>query len=191
MMPTAPLRLRNRLAEIILQALSDPAARGELERLDGASWLADARPEHVALVRARAQRAREALAACPLLPAAPGLADALVAAAALFDAELYFEVHELLEPHWTRATGAERQALQGLIQVAVGFQHLANGNLEGARSLLVEGGARLRDGRLPGLDLASFADAVAVAATRLASDAVAPKLPRHRRPEPAPPSPSR
>ena len=30
----------------------------------------------------------------------------------------------------------ERTALQGLIQVAVAFHHLENGNLEGARSLL-------------------------------------------------------
>jgi Domain of unknown function (DUF309) len=190
MIPTPPLRLRDRLAELILRALADPAARLELERLDGASWVTDAPPEHAALVRGRARRAREALAACA--PATGrGLADALVAAAALFEAELYFEVHELLEPHWTRATGAERQALQGLIQVAVGFQHLANGNLEGARSLLVEGSARLRDGRLPGLDLVSFADAVSAAAARVERGVVAPKLPRTGEVAPgASPSPS-
>jgi len=85
---------------------------------------------------------------------------ALAAAAALCGAGLYFETHELLEPHWTRALGAERQALQGLIQVAVGLQHLANGNAAGARSLVAEGGARLREGRLPGLDLRAFADAL-------------------------------
>jgi hypothetical protein len=179
MIPTPPLRLRNRLAELILSALADPAARLELEQIDGASWVADAPPEDAALVRARARRAREALAACA--PAGTGrLADALVAAAALFEAELFFEVHELLEPHWTRTTGAERQALQGLIQVAVGFQHLANGNLEGARSLLVEGSARLRDGRLPRLDLVAFADAVAAIAARVERGVVVPKLPRTR-----------
>jgi hypothetical protein len=180
MIPTPPLRLRNRLAETILSALGDPTARRELEQLDDAEWLRDARPEHVAIVRARARRASEALAACPPLPAEPSVDQALVAAAALFDVGLHFEVHELLEPHWTRSTGAERQALQGLIQIAVGFQHLANGNLEGARALLVEGSQRLREGRLRGLDLDRFADAVAGAASQLAQPGavVVPSFPR-------------
>ena len=98
----------------------------------------------------------------------------------LFDAGLYFEVHEVLEPHWTRASGAGRQALQGLIQIAVAFQHLANSNIDGARSLLVEGGARLRDGRLPGLDLDRFAGAALAASTHLddAPALVVPPFPR-------------
>jgi predicted metal-dependent hydrolase len=112
------------------------------------------------------------------LTAAPSLEDALAAAAALFDAGLYFEVHELLEPHWTGAQGGERQALQGLIQIAVAFQHLANGNLDGARSLLVEGRARLRDGRLPGLDLEGFAVAAADAESQIGGRVAVPPFPR-------------
>ena len=166
MIPTPPLRLRNRLAETILSALADPRARRELEA-ENFDWLRDARPEHAAIVRARARRASEALASCPPLAPEPSLDHVLVAAAALFDAGLHFEVHELLEPYWTRSTGAERQALQGLIQIAVGFQHLANGNLDGARSLLAEGSLRLRDGHLAGLDLDRFADAASGAASRL------------------------
>jgi hypothetical protein len=166
MIPTPPLRLRNRLAETILTALSDPAARRQLEAQDFA-WLGDAPPEQAAIVRARARRASQALAACPSFEAEPSRDQALAAAAALFDAGLYFEVHELLEPSWTRSTGVERQALQGLIQIAVGFQHLANGNVEGARSLLLEGSARLRDGRLPGLDLNRFAEAASAARSQV------------------------
>jgi hypothetical protein len=85
------------------------------------------------------------------------LGAALDAAAALFDTGLYFEVHELLEPHWIRAKGCDREALQGLIQVAVGFQHLANGNIAGARALLREGSARIVGFSLEGLDLDPFA----------------------------------
>ena len=179
MIPTPPLRLRNRLAETILTALSDPAARRQLDAQDFA-WLGEASAEQAALVRARARRASEALAGCPPLRAEPSLEEALAAGAALFDAGLYFEVHELLEPHWTRAAGAERQALQGLIQIAVAFQHLANGNVEGARSLLVEGSAHLRDGRLPGLDLDRFAEAARAAASRVAdaSPVTIPPFPR-------------
>ena len=183
MIPTPPLRLRNRLAETILSALGDPTARRELQHVatsENVDWVRDAQPEHAAIVRARARCASEALATCPPLAPEPSLGQALVAAAVLFDAGLHFEVHELLEPHWVRARGAERQALQGLIQIAVGFQHLANGNLEGARSLLSEGTVRLRDGRLAGLDLDRFADAVSGAAARFTDpDAVAvPPFPR-------------
>jgi hypothetical protein len=167
MIPTPPLRLRNRLAETILSALADPLARRELERPEHFAWLRDARPEHAAIVHARARRASEALAACPPLFPDRSLAHALVAAATLFDAGLHFEVHELLEPYWTRSTGAERQALQGLIQIAVGLQHLANANVAGARALLAEGSLRLRDGRLTGLDLHPLADGAACAAAQL------------------------
>jgi hypothetical protein len=177
MMPTPPLRLRNRLAETILTALTDPRARRELEAQDFA-WLGEASDEQAALVSARARRASEALAAVPTLSTPPSLGEALAAAAALFDTGLYFEVHELLEPHWVGASGPERQALQGLIQVAVAFQHLANGNLEGARSLLVDGSARLKEGRLRGFDLESFAEAAGAAATRLDDQMKVPPFPR-------------
>jgi predicted metal-dependent hydrolase len=60
-----------------------------------------------------------------------------------------------------RAEGAEREALQGLIQVAVGFQHLANGNLDGARALLRDGANKLAGHRLDGRDTSAFATAVA------------------------------
>ena len=175
MIPTLPLRLRNRLAETILRALHDPTARRQLERLaaDPAAaerWLEDAAREHGPLLRSRARRASEALAARPPIAAEPSPDEAFAAAATLFDAGLHFEVHELLEPHWVRAEGREREALQGLIQIAVGYQHLANGNLQGARALLSEGTHRLRDGGLAGLDLATFAAAVADTVSWLTED---------------------
>src|SRR5262249_12966467 len=94
------------------------------------------------------QRALSAAAALAELPAArlDSRADALDAAAALFDAHLYFEVHELLEPFWRDAGGGEREALQGLIQIAVGYQHLANGRRAGAGAL-GGGGRRGREAR--------------------------------------------
>jgi hypothetical protein len=181
MIPTLPLRLRNRLAATILRALHDPAARGQLKRLAAdavtvAHWLEDAAREQGPLLRERARRASEALAGRPPIPASPSLDEALAAAATLFDAGLHFEVHELLEPHWVRAEGPEREALQGLIQIAVGYQHLANGNLQGARALLTEGTRRLVAGHLGGLDLARFADNVADSIRKL-TDAEMPAVP--------------
>jgi hypothetical protein len=185
---TLPLPLRNRLADLVLDALHDREARRALEAL--AAVCADPRAldaapppvafpadlfdrgpegwriksgyrEHAAPFAERARRAARALADRPLAPADPPVETALDHAATLFAAGLYFEVHEVLEPHWMRAQGPARQTLQGLIQAAVGYQHLANGNLEGARALLHDGAAKLLGQRLAGRDLDAFARAVA------------------------------
>jgi predicted metal-dependent hydrolase len=182
--PTLPLRPRNRLAETILRALHDPDGRRELEALgteDGArGWLAGEEARWAGALAERARAAWRALKDRPLLAHAGDLDRALEAAAALFDAGLYFEVHEVLEPHWAAADGDVRESLQGLIQVAVGWQHLANGNLAGARSLLAEGGGRLHGARLRGLDLEDLARAAAGAAAAVAAGGPvsAPRFPR-------------
>jgi hypothetical protein len=180
---TLPLSLRNRLAELVLDAFHDAAAREGLaalaavcadphaldaralperfpaelfERGDG--WrIRGAWKQHERELAGRAGRASRLLAGRPLDPADPPRATALRQAGLLFDAGLYFEVHELLEPFWMRAEGPERPALQGLIQVAVGFHHLAGGNVSGARTLLHDGCAKLGGARLEGMDLDPFA----------------------------------
>ena len=170
---------------MILAALSDDAPRrllGQLAVGEGslADWFTSEQQEYGGLLRQRARAALDALITRPLLPPDPSRADALAAAGALFDAGLHFEVHELLEPYWVRAEGEERNALQGLIQIAVGYQHLANGNLAGAKALLHEGTERLRAGRLPALELTAFADAVEVSIPRLAApdQTSVPRFPR-------------
>lgn len=186
MIPTLPLRPRNRLAEIILSALDRADARRTLGalatgRLSAEEWLGPEAAAHAPLLRQRAERALRALRRLGTRPADPTVAGALRAAGALFDAGLGFEVHELLETHWTRAVGDEREALQGLIQIAVAYQHLANGNLKGARALLQEGSARLNGRRLADLDLAPFARAVAASVSRLERQEPIPPFPRLRR----------
>lgn len=198
---TLPLPLRNRLADLILDALHDREARRGLETLaavcaDPRALGAKAPPaafpadlfergpegwrirsgyrEHAAPFAERATRAARALANRPLAPADPPLETVLDHAATLFAAGLYFEVHEVLEPHWMRAAEPARQALQGLIQVAVGYQHLANGNLGGARALLHDGAAKLSGQRLAGRELDRFARRAAEHARELeAGDAEA------------------
>jgi len=184
---TLPLPLRNRLADLVLDALHDDGARRGLAALaavcadPGALGAASPPPafptdlfdrkadgwriksgfrEHASALGERAARATGALAGRPLAPPDPPLALALDEAAALFHAGLYFEVHEWLEPYWMRAEGDDRRALQGLIQVAVGFQHLANGNIDGAPALLHDGAVKLASARLAGRDLDDFAGAV-------------------------------
>jgi len=48
----------------------------------------------------------------------------------------FFEAHELWEELWSEYYLADRTLIQGLIQLAVSFVHLGNGNLKGAKSLL-------------------------------------------------------
>jgi hypothetical protein len=179
---TLPLPLRNRLAELILGALHDGAARRGLEAvaavcadpraLDPAAPPPEGFPAELFDRRVdgwrirsgfgpHAARAARALADRPLAPADPPRPVALAEAATLFEAGLYFETHEVLEPHWMRADGEEREALQGLIQVAVGFQHLANRNLDGARALLRDGATKLAGHRLDGRATSAFAAEVA------------------------------
>jgi len=144
--PTVPFRARNRLAELILASLADAGARDELAAIarPGAGapdWLMEDELPYRHLLRERAHRACAALASRPPGASVRSRAEGLDAAAILFDASL-------------------REALQGLIQVAVGYQHLANGNLAGARALLEEGSGRLLGRQLDAIELGPFAHAV-------------------------------
>ena len=175
MIRTLPLGLRNRLAATILEAVDDVGARRALAALAEApdAWLAVDERQWAALLAVRARRASEALGAMPP-SSARGVDGALEAAARLYEAGLHFEVHELLEPHWMAASGPTREALQGVIQAAVGWQHLANDNVAGARSLLLDGATRLHGQRLGARDFDGFARATAAASARVPSAAPPP-----------------
>ena len=48
----------------------------------------------------------------------------------------FFEAHEMWEELWSEYYLDDKTFIQGLIQLAVSFVHLGNGNLKGAKSLL-------------------------------------------------------
>lgn len=178
-----PRRLRRRLADAIVAAVRADGARRQLAAL-GASreaaraWCGDEGRDHGDLVQGRAQRAVRALASVPVGDDRDLGAD-LHAAAALFDAGLYFETHEVLEPHWRQSRGERREALQGLIQIAVGYEHWVQGNLRGARALLAEGSARVRGRCLQGIQLDVFAGRVSLSGEHTeAREPAAPPFPR-------------
>lgn len=52
-----------------------------------------------------------------------------------FNAQDYFEAHEVWEDLWAESHGDERRFYQGLIQAAVGLFHFGGGNLGGAVKL--------------------------------------------------------
>ena len=68
----------------------------------------------------------------------PGLLDEMIV---LWNRELFFEVHELLESHWHVARGARREVLKALIHAAGVYVHREAGRPEVAAKL----GRRVRD----------------------------------------------
>jgi predicted metal-dependent hydrolase len=56
----------------------------------------------------------------------------LVEGIRLFNQGDYFMSHETLEEHWVEAPEEDRDFLQGLIHLAVGFLHHGRGNAKGA-----------------------------------------------------------
>jgi len=53
----------------------------------------------------------------------------------LFNAEDFFESHEVLEDLWTETHDEYRKFYQGMIQAAVALLHFGNGNLGGAKKV--------------------------------------------------------
>lgn len=182
-MKTHPhLLLRDALAALFVRAAAgDTAARQTLAAL--ARWAAGERPgaELLALrvgedtpeplfdatglaARFAAQdayardRARRLTAALGWIADGKLTGDPLQCARAAWDAGLFFEVHEILEPVWLGEAPPRRDALQGVIMAGAALHHLCSGNLAGAKSLLRDAARHLEraPGALP-LDLARFA----------------------------------
>ncbi len=63
---------------------------------------------------------------------------------AQWNARLFFECHDTLEELWAGLRDERRDFVQGLIQLAVAFYHLGNGNRSGAVRLFDRGLDRLR-----------------------------------------------
>lgn len=60
-----------------------------------------------------------------------------------FNERRFFEAHDVWEDLWHEYREADRLFLQGLIQVAVGFYHLENGNSKGSHSQFTKALAKL------------------------------------------------
>jgi hypothetical protein len=119
-------------------------------------------------------RARRFAAALGWLRAEDGLGDVLRAARAAWDAGLFFEVHELLEPEWLRASGPRKTALQGLILAGAGLHHLVGANRAGATGLLRDAARKLTESpRLESFELGAFGLGMGELAERVAAGAVA------------------
>lgn len=141
-------------ARAVLGALAAWGGRGTSEGLEGLrvedggsvfrpdGMLAERFADLEAYARDRALRYAHALA---WIDEAGCTGEPLECARAAWDAALFFEVHELLEPEWQSARGARRALLQGLIMAGAAFHHLVDGNLAGARGLLRDAARRLEE----------------------------------------------
>ncbi len=85
--------------------------------------------------------------------------EVLQQAATLWDLELYFEMHEILEPEWQKAEGDIRRALQGLIRAA-GMKILIENNRDNGAAGM--GAKALVDLRRYGGELHGFSNREAV-----------------------------
>jgi uncharacterized protein len=106
-----------------LCALERPVGSGDADGDDGLVALL-VEPAQRSFARARVERYRAAL---DRAPRGGDVETRLAQARVLFAEALFFEVHEVLEPAWRDAAGAERLFLQGIIQAAVAWHHGGRG----------------------------------------------------------------
>jgi hypothetical protein len=101
-------------------------------------------------------------AARPPLPQDPVLRG-ITTAALLFNAGLYFEVHEVLEVIWRDSAGDLKTIVQGWLQTAVALHHAHAGNLRSAWTLLRKGTDKLRrtPNPVPSIDIVALLAALA------------------------------
>ena len=148
---------RDALADLLLEALDDAATAATLRRLVAYARTCEAGPHPLAMdavlrsaltpefdsewqaIRAKLLQYGAALDAWSGATGTLALDGVLQKSVVLFNHQLFFEVHEVLEPQWMQEQGEVKIFLQGLIQIAVAFYHLGRGNLAGTRSLLQEG----------------------------------------------------
>jgi predicted metal-dependent hydrolase len=90
----------------------------------------------------------------------------------LFNAEDFFESHEVLEDLWTETHDESRKFYQGLIQAAVALLHFGNGNLGGAKKVYLTSRKYLEPycPRFSGLDVTRFLDDMAYCFQELVDD---------------------
>jgi hypothetical protein len=139
----------DRLARNIRNSLSTALVE-ELTGQEGAAvvtaagqWLQQELPEvyrnHIEHRRRQYHEAIDAIQSA-------GVTEPRQQAVVLWNAGLFFELHELLETLWTTTRGAERTALKGVIQAAGAYVHHRRGKPDAGRKLADKAINSLREG---------------------------------------------
>jgi predicted metal-dependent hydrolase len=79
-----------------------------------------------------------------------------------FNAQEFFQAHDVWEDLWADTQGPDHRFYQGLIQAAVALYHFSNGNVRGAVKLFRSGHAYMQRYPSPhwGLDVTAFWEAM-------------------------------
>ena len=122
--------IRNDLSEALMDSLEHlnltPA-----QKIAETYLKSDLQPIYKEYIHDRMQRYTRALQSI----SASHLTDAFSRALVLWDEELFFEVHELLEQEWLHSSGAMKLILQAMIRAAGMYVHLDHNNIKGATSI--------------------------------------------------------
>lgn len=122
--------IRNTLSHALVQSLEQ--MNPTIFRYSATNWLArDLAPFHYDYVKDRLKRYERVYAELQKSAFDDTLSQTLL----IWNEQLFFEVHERLEPIWQQASGDERKACKGLIKAAAAYVHLEHGNKKAAKSL--------------------------------------------------------
>jgi predicted metal-dependent hydrolase len=101
----------------------------------------------------------------------------------LFNAQHFYDAHEIWEDVWRESIGYEKKFLQGLIQAAVALHHHSTGNLVGASSLMERSRRNLAvyPEDFGGIRLAAFVTSLAAWRESLLSGSPNPAFPKVHR----------
>ena len=133
--------IRNSLSKMFVQVLTG----GGAERLTavGDDWLAlDLDMTHRNFVHQQMQRYRAVIQDM----GRAAITDIRLQALVLWNAQLFFELHELLETVWHQAEEPQRTGFKGLIQAAGAYVHHGRGHAAAARRLAVKARGHLGSG---------------------------------------------
>jgi len=121
--------IRNDLSESLLDVLKTRSAK-PAQRVAETYLRQNLSPIYRAYIKDRLDRYDQALHALP-----SGKTNCLRQASTLWDGELFFEVHEILEPEWIDAQGDRKLLLQALIRAAGVYIYLELGYRDRAKKI--------------------------------------------------------
>lgn len=122
--------IRNALSEAFAQALTDLSMES-VQRVAEEYFTKYLESWHRDYIHERLSRYEKALVIIKDEKISEVFARALI----LWDLELFFEVHEILEHAWLSSQGHEKLVLQAMIRAAGVYIHLPRGNRIGARKM--------------------------------------------------------
>ena len=122
--------IRNSLSKALMTSLSHLDLTPVQEIAD-TYFTSDLQPIHRQYIDDRMERYARVLQSI----SSSHLTDAFSRAMVLWDEELFFEMHEILEHAWLHATGASKLILQAMIRASGMYIQLDRYNIKGATSM--------------------------------------------------------